>query len=520
MHNQPFNLTSDFIAGVKLRIKAAIIPKMEEIYGHAQPVFREAFMPGFKQNEKIVSFYDYEACGLSVLADLAADGGHRAQSLLRILRRNIDYYRNAVYGHEVPGHGIWKVPLRRLLLHLALAYRALDRRLDPETRQWFHDTVNSQVPPAIELCKRFQPGCRDLHLVGGVNNHTAIFMQGIWHCGQAFHRPDWVELTREFAERFYDSGHPDGYFEEHTNAEREGGPSLVYTPLTAGSLFDVLDGRNRPRDKFIKAGDFFRSFINERRELIPIADERTNTTVAGSCYGLALHSLTSRGRAFIRESLADRDFSAARAEWLAVIYHELDLMQAGPAETPEYRSDGSSRITLPLGILRRHGFTAGISALRALNRTRTPNSDYSLDQQNMVYLSHRDRGIILTGIKSKRDPEYSTFRIGDDAYTVRTGELKMGDSWAEAKLFYAAFAGTLRWDIGAGARLTLQVDADQPVITTLPANEIAMKLISSAVTPEPVALKGFSPYSRGNAAPDVFALRFRWRHELKIEFNC
>ena len=509
-------LTSEFLTAAKRRIEAAVIPAMERIFGHGAPTFAEDFRPGLKRLEKVVSFYDYEACGISVLAPLAVAGDPRAQRLVQSLQRNMEHYCREVHGHDVPGCGVWTVPLRRLLLHLALAYRVLERGLTAEEKLRFRGLVDQQVPLAIEHCRHFQPGRTDLHLAG-VNNHTAIFMQGIWHCGRVFGRPDWVELTREFAERYYASGHPDGYFEEHTNAEREGGPSLVYTPLTAGSLYDVLDGRSRPRDKFVKAGNCFRAFLNCRRELIPIADERTNENSKWACYGLALHSLTPCGRAFIRESLESMDFASASPETLAVVYHDLDLMQTGPAQTPEYRCDGACRVTLPLGVVRGYGFTAGLSALRALNRTRAPASDYALDQQTMVYLAHRDAGVLLTGLKSKGDPDYSTFRIGDDAYTVRTGTLEMGDDWAEATLYYETFAATLRWDLGPHARLTLRVDTDRPVVTTLPATTAACVL--SPVPVETVRLKGFSPYSDGNAADAVPALRFRWEKELVIEFG-
>ncbi len=515
VNHRETELTLEFLAETQRRIEAAVVPAMERIYGHGGPIFSEDFRPELKYMERVVSFYDYAACGLSVLAPLVAAGEPRAQRLLQILLQNMEHYCRHIHGHGMPGYGgVWTVPLRRLLFHLALAYRVLERSLTAEDKRRIRELIDQQVPLAIAHCGQFQPGRKDLHLAG-VNNHNAIFMQGIWTCGQVFGRPDWVELTREFAERFYESGHPDGYFEEHTNEAREGGPSLIYTPLTAGSLYDVLDGRNHPREKFVKAGDVFRLFLNGRRELIPIADERTNESKAWACYGLALHSLTPRGRAFIRESLAGMEFTGAWPEVLAVLHHEIDLMQTGRGETPEYRTDGAGRITLPLGVLRGCGFTAGISALRALNRTRAPGSDYALDQQSMVYLAHREAGVILTGFKSKHDPGFSTFCIGDDAYTVRTGTLTMGETWAEATLHYESFTGTLRWDLGPQARLTLRVDTDRPVVTTLPAT--ATSLIHCAVPAESVRLKGFSPYSQGNAAPEIPAVRFRWEKELVIE---
>jgi hypothetical protein len=515
VHDPVTELTPEFLANIRKRIEEAICPAMERIYGHGGITWRDDFAPSAKPIERIVSFYDYQACGISVLARLAAQGDVRGQRLQRILQDNIDHYCRTIHGHEVPGYGTVTVPLRRLLLHVALAYRVLEPGLDPASRQRYLELVEQQVPLAIAHCHQFHPGRTDLHLAG-VNNHTAIFMQGIRYCGQVFGRPDWTELAAGFARRYFDSGHPDGYFEEHTNVEREGGPSLVYTPLTAGSLYDVLDGRGQPREKFVKAGDLFRAFLNERREMIPIADERTNASGAWASYGLALHSLTPRGRAFIREALENTDLGAAGPETLAVLHHEIELMQTGPTETPEYRTDGACRIGLPLGVVRAHGFTAGISALRALNRTLAPTSDYALDQQTMVYLAHRDAGVLLTGLKSKRDPGYSTFRVGQDAYTTRTGTLSLGSGWAEAILPYESFTGVIRWDLGVRARLTLRVDTDRPVTTTLPANPATA--VHCATPFEAVRLKGFSPYSQENVAPEVPALRFQWRRELVVDF--
>ena len=162
-------------------------------------------------------------------------------------------------------------------------------------------------------------------------------MQGVYYCGRIFTHPEWMRVAAEFAKRFYASGHPDGYWEEHTNVAREGGPSILYTPLTAGCLYDVLGGHWRAQPGFLKAGNFFRSFLNADREPMPIADERSNYNEPWSSYGLALHSLTPRGRQFIVESLSDRDFATDSPEELAVIYHELELMRIGPCATPEYR---------------------------------------------------------------------------------------------------------------------------------------------------------------------------------------
>ncbi len=196
------------------------------------------------------------------------------------------------------------------------------------------------------------------------------------------------------------------------------------------------------------ARSMYRSLLTGDRRMMAIADERTNAHTDGLGYGLALHTLTAPG-GFVVDALSNADLTGVSPEILAVLNHELDLMVAGPAETPENRQSGCFRLSLPLGVVRSNGYVAGVSGLRALNRLICPRSDYALDQQAMVYLWHDKAGPILTGLKSKNNPDYSTFRIGDDAYTVRTGELTIDAARAEAHLHYRSFNGTIIWEMGA-----------------------------------------------------------------------
>jgi hypothetical protein len=424
------------------------------------------------------------------------------------------YYQQNIIGIEIDGSR-WDVPLRRLLLHIALAYKELEPSLSKDDKKLYAELVEQQVPLAIEHNEKFFPGKDELYM--NTNNHTAIFMQGIYYCGKVFNHPEWVDMTLDFAHRMYDSVNPDGYFEEESNREREGGPSLVYTRLTLGCLYDVLDGQKNSQEKFIKAGDFYRSFINYDYQMIPIADERTNDSAKGIEYGLALHSLTARGRYFIVDNLATLDFSKLTIEDLSVIYHELNLMKHGNCELPENRVEGNSHITLPMGIMRKNGFTAGLSAVLALNRHLHPRNDYHLDQQDMVYLSHKKTGIILTGYKSKNNPEFSTFRIGSDAYTVKTGELLMGDGWAEANLYFESFGAKIRWEISETARLILTTDSDKVITTSLPVTD--EKFVQSDKNYQIKYLNGYSPYTKNNTEGKIKAVIFEWKNRLVIEIN-
>jgi hypothetical protein len=202
---------------------------------------------------------------------------------------------------------------------------------------------------------------------------------------------------------------------------------------------------------------------------------------------------------------------------MAVTYYELSLMKPGDCQLPENKVDGNSRLILPLGMLRKNGYTAGLSALLALNRTLHANNDYHLDHQNMVYLSHNKAGVILTGYKSKRNPEFSTFRIGDDAYTVKTGDLKMGNGWAEATLFYKTFTAKIRWEIADYPRLILSTDSDQMVVSSFPITD--ENYIKTDQKYDIRSLDGFSPYTEGNKEGKIKAAVFEWEKKLILEFR-
>lgn len=511
-------LDQAFIDKTKQKIEDAAIAIMENTFIHHFGFRDESFRPGLKLIEKIVSYYDYYACGIYALSAKIKEKDPRALEVFRKLKEHLRVYREEIFNHEIEGVGFFKIPSRRLLFHLALTYQKIKNNLSLEDQIWFKEFVKEHGQIAINQNHQFYPGKTAFHAdkTIHVNNHTAIFMQGIYYCGKIFEIPEWVEMTLDFAKRYFDDAHPDGYWEEHTNELREGGPSIVYTRLTAGCLYDVLDGKNKKQDKFIKAGDFFRSVLNEDGRMIPFTDERTNHDGIALGYGLALNSLTAKGRYLIVEHLEKADFSSMSSEGLSVIYHELDLMIHGNLEISENKMEGHFQLTLPLGILRKNGFTMGASALLALNKFLYPKSDYALDQQNMLYLSHKSKGIILNSKKSKRNKIFSTFRVGEDAYTVKTGTLQITENTLEAHLFYQNFEAWIKWEINENPKLTLTVNTSEEITTTLPYDNEPNFQASHSY--QKIELPEFSPYTANNIGPILKAFEFKWQNKLEIEF--
>lgn len=506
---EPLGLTADAIRTTQRRVERALVAKMADIY--TSDDVPEAFNPRLKEIERVASYFDYDACGISVVARARMRENPTAKDLLRRMLHVLETHEQKYVGRRVDG--VVVAPPRRVLTHVALAYETIAKKCTPDDHKWFRGFIERNVPKLIAHHKNFQPGRTDLHLT--TNNHDAMAMQALYHCGRVLGRDDWTKQAVDFAERLYESGHPDGYFEEHTNEAREGGPSLLYTPLTAGALFDVLG----PRPKLNKAGETYRAFVDVSGARIPIADERSNSTSTELSYGAALHTTSPRGRQFLLDLVGQADFTKMRPMTLAVLHHELGAVVPGPCAVPENRSDGARRLSLPLGVVRRHGFTAGLCALRALNRETRPKSHYAMDQQNALYLSHPSAGVILPGFKGKNDPRYSTFSVGDDAYPVATGTLSLTDDSAEAEIPFGGFTGTAQWSLTeAGARLTLRADTNDEIETTLPV--INEKWVHTDAPYDVVTLAAHSPYTKGADGGALLALHFRWKNELVVDFHA
>jgi len=67
-------LDQNLISLVKANIENEIVSAMEKIYLPGKTIFDETYRPGSKYIEKVVSYYDYQATGIPVLAVLAAKG--------------------------------------------------------------------------------------------------------------------------------------------------------------------------------------------------------------------------------------------------------------------------------------------------------------------------------------------------------------------------------------------------------------------------------------------------------------
>lgn len=456
-------LTPAFLQNIQNKIESVILSKASAYFTPEGTAYTQN-NPALKKLEMIVNYYDYQPCCASVLGLLAANNNEEALAIVRRLFENVKYYIGE--GREKEG---FTNSLRRSQLHLVIAYKRLKDILpESETRAWA-EILSQSTEDILHHFSNLQekvPALDNRGFGTGIN-HVAIAAEGIYKSGMALNRTDWQETAGAFNDRLIAYGHPDGYFEEHTNDAREGGPSLVYTPLTAGCAYLIQRWQNQyDRPRFETCGAFFRNFMDAHLHAMPFADERANPHGLG-CYGIAIHALAPEGRGLLRLYLEQVQLENMSLEYLARLHLEIDHMETGEGTIPEPFQERQFRITQPLGVIQSHNWTMGLSALKALNREIAGKSDYALDRQTLLFLSHPSAGTLISGTKSKYNPNWSTVRKGDDAYPVRTGKLDIQTNQATATVHYETFTVNVTWIFGDTPQLVFTTDSPEPLTTQL-----------------------------------------------------
>ena len=462
-------ITSSFIDRIRTCVRLELVRKADVYFQDGgSPDAKED--PVLKSAERWVNYYDYQPCAVSVLGALAAEGNSQAASIVRNIIDNARHY----LGTQANGP-LYPIPLRRSPLHLALCYERLGDSVPQDTNRLWRDLIAGAVEWLLRHFNNLEAdGALDNRAFGTGINHVAVAAEGIWTAGRALHQPSWQDAAGSFINRLIEYSHRDGYFEENTNDAREGGPSLAYTPLTAGCAYTVQrEGGALDLGFFKRCGACYRNLHDTRLRPLAFSDERANPVDhrAHRPFGRALHALTPEGRGFLRlildPDLGHCHYDRMSLEHLARLDFELDQMACGPGALPEPLQDGAFRLQLPLGVVRSNAWTVGLSALRALNHEASPNSDYALDRQSLVHLSHDTAGVILPGLKSKRDPLWSTVRIGDDAYPTKTGTLDLADDGISAEAHYGSYSVNLTWIVKPSPVLELASPADRVLTTQL-----------------------------------------------------
>lgn len=250
-------------------------------------------------------------------------------------------------------------------------------------------------------------------------NHLSLYLAAVYRTGQVLDRKDFCEFVLPIARAFAEDIHPDGYWEEHGDLLRQGGPTCGYNYLTHCGMALMYEWTKEPvfLEAIKKSTSFFANFSYPDGNYLELIDERQRGDARPRPWGLFGFSHTAEGRGLarrmvetmIRQEQEDPFFypeNTARHCENFLYWHQ------GEASTPPFlRTNHEAEMTLPAGIFRSKKWCIGLSAMYASQREDPAyrNMSFALDRQKLFCVRHDDAGIIVCGANAKDNPKHSTF---------------------------------------------------------------------------------------------------------------
>ncbi|MBA3709213.1 MAG: hypothetical protein H0W83_10395 [Planctomycetes bacterium] len=258
-------------------------------------------------------------------------------------------------------------------------------------------------------------------IMGTSTNHVSLYVSTIHRAGEVLERPDLCSFVLPIGRALAADIHPDGYWEEHGDLLRSGGPTPSYNYLTIkgmGLMYawtreavfrSAIDAATRFHARFAYPDASFFDLIDER--------VRSGHDSAPRVWGLFAFSHSPEGR------------GAAIAHFRGWRMHHQHLEDVGPetlarhcenhlywnpgevVPAPFERPDHSATMVLPAGIFRRHAWSIGLSSMRATNAEDPAYRDngFALERQKLFSIWHPRTGLLIDGSHSKHQLENSTF---------------------------------------------------------------------------------------------------------------
>ena len=342
---------------------------------------------------------------------------------------------------------------------------------------------------------RIEAACRELishrlkklvglrHFLGRVmgtsSNHVALYLSTIYRTGKVLNKPDLVEFVLPIARAFAANIHPDGYWDEHNDLQREGGPTPIYNTLShcAMSLMYEWTGEEVFAQAITKSTLFHGRFSYPDGTCMDLIDERVRSYNSPMVWGLFGFSHTPEGRglaALCLETWLEKndDKNVWQPELLARHVENSMYWRPGPVHTPLCASEThAAALTLPALYVRNKGWALAASAMRATNAEDNAyrENPFALDRQKLISAWHPDVGLAISGSHSKNQPQASTFALLKsplnsqgfyEDYLPCGGFVEQRDEALHVRATYRSFRGaaTMRALSPNSLRVELSVD--------------------------------------------------------------
>jgi hypothetical protein len=308
-------------------------------------------------------------------------------------------------------------------------------------------------------------------VLGTGANHVALYFSTIYRAGEVLDRPKLIEYVLPIARAMAADVHPDGYWEEHSDLLRNGGPTPSYNYLTqaAFALLYAWTGEGVFRAAIERSTRLHANFTYPDAHFFDLIDERVRSGHDDSprvwgLFGFS-HSPEGRGsaiahykgwRAMVGDvELISPELLARHCENYS--YWSPGEVVAAPFEQPEH----TARLIMPAGIFRRKAWCVGLSAIRATTAEDAAYADnpFSLDRQKLFSVWHEKTGTLIDGSHSKLQKENSTFagpaNFPND-FLPCGGSVGEENTELVARAAYKTFYGEVR--IRPLSSTTLQID--------------------------------------------------------------
>ena len=305
-------------------------------------------------------------------------------------------------------------------------------------------------------------------------NHVALYLPLVYRAGMLLNRPDFTEVALPIARALAADVHPDGYWEEHGDLLRRGGPTNLYNTLSHGGMALMAEWTGEPvfRAAVERSTHFHSNFSHPDATTIELFDERVRMRAEPMIWGLFGFTHTAEGRGVAiahfkgwRASIAG-SLDTVSPELLArccenfMYWHRGDI-----APAPFERRDHAAHLVLPGAVFRRGSWCVGLSCIAAT----TPEDPayrencFALDRQKIFSIWHEKTALLIDGAHSKYQPENSTFsaqaKYAADFY-VCGGTVGEDGGRLVAAAAYKTFFGTVRIGILSDTALEIELSVD------------------------------------------------------------
>jgi hypothetical protein len=322
------------------------------------------------------------------------------------------------------------------------AYRLLESSLGEEVcNLWRTALLDNLVllVPKLTKCKDY-PRYNAPFIITSPN-HYAIYASTLLVAGYVFGKPEWIKLSAEVLHRFaVEEQSADGFWGEHSQT----GPTTGYDYLTETQMALYWEYTKDPDalKALRRSTDFHKYFTYTDGTPVETINDRNrywDVSMWGH-FGFSNFPDGRRYAAFLTGFFPEDGNiqSLSRLAQNALYYHEGET-----APIPQDLSEFVHAMQISAGIRKTGPWMVCLSGLIAPEDI---INNFFLDRQGNISIYHTDRGLIVTGANSKRQPELATFTELIDGQIVHmplTSKLQMEGNADRLALSYHTFFAVL-----------------------------------------------------------------------------